>query len=277
MAFVSFGTKLDPQWTTDRRIPHMSTSSDLMHWRQPWPVVVPDAASPREQGETQFYCMSGVVARGDLLIAMVKVLRDDLNAEPGLSAKELGDTRPHAGIGYTVLAWSPDGERWNRDTEPFLDRNPVPATWDRAHAWADEQVILGDEVFIYYGGYRFGHKAERFTTRQIGLARLVLDRYVGYAAGHEQAGALRTPARRWNGTALTVNAAVAGELRVALCEPSGKFLPGFALDDCLPISDNAVTQEVRWARASPASVRGSQVQILFQFNRGTVYAFTVLP
>jgi len=39
------------------------------------------------------------------------VLRDDLNAEVGLTARDLGDTRPHAGIGYTVLAWSPDGQQ----------------------------------------------------------------------------------------------------------------------------------------------------------------------
>jgi hypothetical protein len=82
------------------------------------------------------------------IVTLVKVLRDGLNAEPGQTAAELGDTsRPFAGIGYTVLAWSRDGE-----------------------------------IFIYHGGYRRGHKVARFEERQIGLARLRRDRSVAYAA-----------------------------------------------------------------------------------------------
>jgi hypothetical protein len=275
MAFVSFGAKLDPTWPTVRRIPHMSTSDDLVHWRQPWAIIAPDPASPREQGDTEFYCMAGVIARGSLLIGMAKVLRDDLNAEVGLSPADFGDRRPHAGIGYTVLAWSADGEHWRRDTEPFLDRNQKPGTWDRAHAWADEQVLHGDEVFLYYGGYRLGHKAERFTTRQIGLARLKLDRYAGYAATGEYPGTLCTAARPWNGGALTVNADIRGELRVALCEPSGKFLPGFSFAECEPVRGDQVAHPVVWKKANPASLRNRRVQMAFQVRDGTVFAFSV--
>jgi hypothetical protein len=277
MAFVSVAATLDPAWKEPRRIPHMSTSDDLIHWRAPWPVVVPDVTSPREQGETQFYCMAGVVARGGLLVGLVKVLRDDLNAEPGLTAQDLGDTRPHAGIGYTVLAWSADGENWRRDTEPFLDRNPVPGTWDRAHAWADEQVVHGEEVYLYYGGYRLGHKGERFTTRQIGLARLKRDRYAGFAASAGRAGTLGAPPRVWEAGGLTMNADVRGELRVALCEPSGRFIPGFSFDDALPLRGDAVAHAVRWRTADPAALRGRVVQPVFRWSDGTVFSFSTLP
>ena len=271
MAFVSVAAKLDPSWSEARRIPHMSVSDDLVHWREPWPVVVPDAASPREQGETQFYCMAGVIERGGLLIGLVKVLRDDLNAEPGLTAADLGDSRPHAGIGYTVLAWSSDGEHWRRDTEPFLDRNPLPGTWDRAHAWADEQVVHGDEVFIYYGGYKLGHKGERFTTRQIGLARMKRDRYTGYAAG-TSAGTLRTPSRTWQARSITVNADIRGELRAALCEPSGKFIAGFGFDACAPVRGDATAHALTWNGSDPAALAGREVQIVLRIEDGTVFA-----
>lgn len=276
MAFVSFGTKLDPSWREDRRIPSMSTSDDLIHWRQPWTIMAPDPSSPREQGETQFYCMAGVIARGGLLIGMAKILRDDLNSEPGLTASDLGDTRPHAGIGYTVLTWSPDGEHWHRDTEPFLDRNPQPGTWDRAHAWGDEQVIHGDEVFIYYGGYKLGHKADRFTTRQIGLARMKLDRYAGYTATGDHAGTLRTPVRDWKSRALTVNADIRGELRAALCEPSGRFLPGFSFANCQPVRGDATAHPVIWANATTATLMNREVNIVFQVKEGTLFAFSLL-
>lgn len=277
LAFVSVAATLDPGWREPRRIPHMSTSLDLIHWRAPWPVVAPEPASPREQGETQFYCMSGVVARGGLLIGLVKVLRDDLNVEPGLTAQDLGDTRSHAGLGYTVLAWSADGENWRRDTEPFLDRNPVPETWDRAHAWADEQVIHGEDVFIYYGGYKLGHKGERFTTRQIGLARLKLDRYAGFTASGRHPGTLRTPVRIWQARALTVNASVRGDLRVALCEASGKFIPGFSFDECTPVHGDAVAHRVTWTTGDPATLAGREVQPVFQWTDGTLFAFSTRP
>jgi hypothetical protein len=35
-------------------------------------------------------------------------------------------------------------------------------------AWGDDQLVLGDWTHIYYGGYRWGRKAERLTGRQIG-------------------------------------------------------------------------------------------------------------
>lgn len=277
LAFISFAKKLDPSWVEPRRIPHMSVSDDLVHWRPPWPILTPDATSAREQGDTQFYCMAGVVGRGGLLIGLAKILRDDLNAEVGLTAKDLGDSRPHAGLGYTVLAWSADGEHWQRDTEPFLDRNPEPGTWDRAHAWADEQVIHGDEIFIYYGGYRLGHKADRAKTRQIGLARLKLDRYAGYATSGPHPGTLRSALRPWTGRKLTVNADLRGELRVAVCEASGKFVPGFAFADCHPLHGDQVAHAVRWKNAELSTLRSRPVQFVFQVQEGSLYAFSVQP
>lgn len=275
MAFVSFATKLDPTWSKPRRIPYMSTSEDLVNWRKPWPIIAPKPDSHREQGETEFYCMAGVIARGDVLIGLVKVLRDDLNAEAGLTATDLGDSRPYAGIGYTVLAWSVDGENWYRETEPFLDRNPLAGTWDRAIAWGDEQVIQDDEVFVYYGGYRQGHKSSRSTSRQIGLARLKVDRYLGFHTSGRQVGFLRTPVRTWMGNSLTVNADIRGELRAALCDPSGQFLPGFSFEECEPVIGNEIAHKINWRSSIPASLQHQEVQIALQVKEGAVFAFTV--
>lgn len=274
MAFVSSAEKLEPWWREARRIPCMSTSSDLVHWQQPWPVVRPEPNSAREQGETQFYCMAGTIARGGLLISLVKVLRDDLNAEPGMTAQQLGDSRSHAGIGYTVLAWSQDGEHWQRETEPFLDRNPVPGTWDRAHAWGDEQVLHGDLLHIYYGGYRLGHKSDRFTTRQIGLATMKRDRYAGYEADDTTTGTLRTAIRKWLGDSLTVNADARGELRVALCDSTGGFVEGFSFADCQPLKGDSAAHPVTW-KGNVASLGGRDLQLVFSLRDSTVYSFTV--
>ncbi len=258
LAFVSSYTT-GPTWTGQRRISMSSASDDLIHWRKPWAIFTPD---DRDEGETQFYCMDGVLARGDLLIGLLKVLRDDLPADPG---------GPVAGIGYTVLAWSRDGEHWTRDREPFLPRDPKPGAWDHAMAWGDEQLIVGDETFIYYGGYARGHKIERFTERQIGLARLPRDRYVSREAG-ETRGLLRTPVVTFAASRMAVNAAVDGELRVRLLDAAGTPLPGCNWDDCRPVRGGSLAHPVTWRRPLSAA-RGRRLQIEFALRRGRLYGF----
>ena len=83
-----------------RRCVGQSTSKDGVHWEPPRRIIKPD---DQDEGITEFYSIGGVVARGGLLIGLLKVLRDDLPCEPG---------GPKQGIGYTVLAWTRDGETW---------------------------------------------------------------------------------------------------------------------------------------------------------------------
>src|SRR5262249_61322339 len=82
------------------------------------------------------------------------------------------------GGGFTCLAGTRDGGRWERDREPFLPRNPEPGTWDRAMTWGDCLLPVDDEVFVYYGGYARGHKVERVKERQVGLGPLAPGRVV---------------------------------------------------------------------------------------------------
>ncbi|MBN2506794.1 MAG: hypothetical protein JXQ71_08885 [Verrucomicrobia bacterium] len=262
------------------RIPHASVSGDLIHWRPPWPTITPDPHAPIEKGETQFYGMSAMLPRGRLLVSMVKVLRDDVNAEPHKTAGELHDPdRPFAGIGYTVLAWSHDGEHWRRDTEPFLERSHAPGAWDRAMAWADDQLIVGDFTYIYYGGYRWGHKAKRFTDRQIGFAHMPRDRYAGFVAGDQEERLLTRP-----GTLLalqmTVNARVDpehGALRVRILDDARQPYPGFDWDDCRPaVRGDRVNHPVAW-KGTNTALAGKTVRFEFGLKRATLWSFDLNP
>ena len=80
-------------------------------------------------------------------------------------------------------------------------------------------MIVGDETYLYYGVYARGHKVERLTERQIGMARMKRDRYVAREAGLE-GGFLRTPTVVLSGKNLTVNADVQGELRIRVHVPT---------------------------------------------------------
>jgi len=250
-----------PGWTGQRRVTMQSTSADLLHWGNPWYILTP----PGDPGETQFYAMNGHLIRGDLWIGLVKVLRDDLRAE--------GTPEGSYGMGYTTLAWTRDGVTWVRDREPFFEPNPDAGAWDHAHAWMDYQLPVGDEVFIYYGGYRNGHKMNRFEERQIGLVRIPRDRYVAREA-HGEEGVLRTPMITLDDDRLTVNARVTGELRMRVLDATGTPIRGLDYDDCVPVEGDGVALPVRW-RGNAPSLRGRPVRLEFRLRDAELYAFEV--
>jgi hypothetical protein len=256
-----------PAWSGQRRVTMQSYSPDLRTWETPHYVLTPD--DRLDEGETQFYATDGFLVRGDLTIGMVKVLRDDLKAD------DPPDPPEQYGIGYTTLAWTRDGETWVRDREVFFDRHPEKGTWDHAHAWVDEQVLVGDEVYLYYGGYTRGHKVNRFEERQIGLVKMKRDRYVSREAGAAP-GTLRTPQVILEATGLTLNAKVDGEIRVRILDATGQPLPGFDWDDCDPIRGDSLAYPVNW-KGSWAALRGQAVRLEFALREAALYGFELIP
>jgi len=249
-------------WQGNRRITMHSASADLKQWSPPHYVVMPDEADP---GETQFYAMDGYLARGDLLIGMVKVLRDDLKAD---NPPEPPDAY---GVGYTALAWSRDGETWVRDRGHFFDPDPRKGAWDHAHAWIDEQVVVDGEVYLYYGGYARGHKVERFKERQIGLVKIGLDRYVARRSAGD--GSITTPVVVLQGTSLSLNAdAREGRIEAELLDAEGKPIPGFTRAECKTIQEDGVALPVTWAKPL-GDLPGKPVQIRIALHNASVYGF----
>ncbi|MBI3921579.1 MAG: hypothetical protein HY318_09200, partial [Armatimonadetes bacterium] len=146
--------------------------------------------------------------------------------------------------------------------------------WDHAHAWLDYQLPVGDEVFIYYGGYKFGHKMDRWEGRQIGLLKIKRDRYVSRDAGEER-GTLRTPPVILQGSKMTANANVEGELLVRVLDEKGRPLKGLDWDDCKPIQGDSVSHPVQW-KGPIASLRGKPVQLEFRLQKTQLYGFGLI-
>jgi hypothetical protein len=246
-----------------RRLVGMSESRDFVHWSKPRRIFVPDN---KDEGLLEFYGMGGIHRRGSLWIGFVRVLRDDLPCDPG---------GPKDGIGYTVLATSRDGVTWHRFRDPFLDRNPARGSWDHAMTWVGAAVPVGDELFLYYGGYARGHKIEARRERQIGLARLKKDRYLSLSAG-DQGGRLVTQPLVFTGKALSLNAEVllGGEVRVELQDEQRRPLQGFSLSDCRPVRGDHVSVSVAWPETSDlAVVAGRPVRLHAELRSARLYAF----
>jgi len=232
---------LSDRWALRRRTTMGAVSDDLIHWSDPGYILYADPGEG-DQGKTEFYGMSGYIARGPLVIGLVKVLRDDLTAA--------GVEKEAYGMGYTTLAWSYDGIHWMRDQTPFFEPDPDPAAWDHAHAWIDEQLIEGDSLWLYYGGYKQGHKMNRFEERQIGLVRTGRDRYVSWKAENPMRGRIRTVPFLINvrPEQLYVNAdAAGGSVKAAVIDAmTGSEIKGLTLKDCTPLGEDAQQSPVQW-------------------------------
>lgn len=256
-----------PHWSGTRRVTKHSTSSDLLHWSEPWLVLAPD--DKLDEGETQFYAMDGYLTRGELIVGMVKVLRDDLKAD------QPPEPRDAYGLGYTTLAWTRDGEHWTRDREKFFDRHPQKGEWDHAHAWIDEQVPVGEEIYLYYGGYKSGHKVNRFEERQIGLVKMKRDRYVARVAGAD-GGSFRTPLVQFEATAMTLNLeALGGEVAVQILDENDRPMRGFTRKDCHPVSGAGLAVPVRWKKSLTA-LKGTPVRLEFFLTNARLFAFELV-
>lgn len=253
-------------WADKRRITMHSVSADLKTWSVPHYVVLP--VSGVDEGQTQFYAMDGYLARGRMLLGMVKVLRDDVKA----------DTPPDPpdayGVGYTALAWSHDGVHWLRDPAHFFAPDPRQGAWDHAHAWIDEQVPVGDDVYLYYGGYARGHKVNRFEERQIGLVRMKRDRYVARAAG-DAPGVLRTVPFTFIGESFTLNAdASGGRIRARVLDETGGVMRGYAYEDCTPIAGDALDAPLAW-RARTAALKNKTIRLEIAIERARLFALNI--
>lgn len=252
-----------PTWSGGRRATMQSSSTDLINWKNPWYIITPhDDSDPKE---TQFYAMNGHLIRGGLWIGLVKVLHDNEQAK---------DTpKGSFGVGHTQLAWTRDGQTWYRDQTPYFSPDPTPGAWDHAHAWMDYQLVVGDETYIYYAGYKNGHKVNRFEERQIGLVRIPRDRYISRDAD-TKGGSLVTVPVVLQGNRLTANACVRGEMRVRLLNADGKAIAGFDADDCKPIQGDEVELAVEWKRPL-SDVNGKPVRLEFQMKDAQLYAFDI--
>ncbi len=244
----------------ERRLVGQSRSLDFVRWTEPRRILLPDA---QDEAITEFYGVTPYV-RGELYLGFLRVLRDDLPADPD---------GPVEGIGHTEIVTSRDGENWQRHREVFFDRNHAPGTWDHAFGWIAAVAEVGDELYFQYQGRSAGHKVGG---RAIGMAKLRKDGFVSLDAG-DAGGFLRTPLVLLDGSRLSLNVnAAGGEVKVQVVDESGQAVPGFAFADCQPVSGDSVRKMVRWRR--PLRVlQGQPVHLEFSLQQAELYSFELEP
>jgi len=188
------------------------------------------------------------------------------------------------------VGFSRDGFHWSRPSrDAFIGVSERQGDWN----WANVQsaggvcVVNGDRLHFYVSGRAGVPGTSSPGTCSTGLATLRRD---GFASVTDQwptgmtrvvtgeASTLITRPVRFSGAHCFVNANVTGTLRVALLDRTGKAIPGFTADRCVPITGDETRHAITWSgNPSLAALAGSEVRFKFVLDRARLFAFWVSP
>lgn len=254
-----FGDYLSPTGSgMGRRLESVMVSPDFIHWSTPARCFVPE---PDDVRSIEFGYTFRAKPRGNQMLLLSSILDQGVSTAKG------------NGTGYTVLSTTNDLFRCKRMRQVWLDRDANDdQARDHAVAWVADMITVGDEEYIYYAGYQWGHK--NFTDRTINLARLRKDGFVSRDAG-DKWGTLVTPLVRFTANELTVNAHIRGELHLRILDEAGKPIPGFGGGDVEPIRGDSTAHAVK-ARANLSELARRAVRLEFAWRDGELYGFELL-
>lgn len=168
------------------------------------------------------------------------------------------------------LTWSPDTVRWQRicPGTPLIARGE-PGSFDSSCIYAAAYPVRrGDGLELFYGGSNGPHTNWRDTG--LGLARLRSDGFAGMQPTMRGRSArLMTTPMLCSGRDLTISAdAAGGSIRVSVLDAHQQ-----RVRQSHAIHTNVTDQAVAWEGDDLAGLIGEEVQLLFEFEDSTLYAF----
>lgn len=259
-------------------------SPDLVHWTEPYPILVPQDG--QDGLDEVFYGMSRCVV-GNLHIGFLTVLHHVSNEM------------------QVRLVASRDGKTWTHldNRRAFLDHGSE-GDWDAYIAALPAAPIeVGDELYFFYGGARNHHdwwitggregldvpEAHDLSLVEygIGLAKLRLYGFCSLEAT-VRPGIIVTRAFIWEGTALQINARCrpGGSVSTELVDANDEIIPGFGREACDIFAGDSVRHTVTWhgrpdiphapaERATyPGPERARLRKIRFYLQHAELFSFT---
>lgn len=165
--------------------------------------------------------------------------------------------------------------------------------WDRGEIVQTPPVVVGDEIWLYYGGSDYYHPSDGPYDRArsdrlrvcAGLARLQRDRYaylqpkLGVVDRSLQTSAVTLPKGTWR---LFINAdcSLHDSLTVEILQKSGDVpLPNYGAANCRPLTRDELRQTVQWSeRDALDSANLGAVKLRIHFKgRPKLYGYTWKP
>ncbi len=235
---------------SDRRIVARAESKDFINWTNYRAAIIPDRLDAANQ---QTYGMSAFRYEG-LYVGLLRIM-----------------------TGQSIdiqLAYSNDGADWQRcfDRTSFIPCGAAGG-WDAGMVLtASEPVLVGEELWFYYGGWQKQH--HEWGETSIGIAKLRRDGFVSLDAG-EKEGELLTRPVTVSGPRLKVNAAAAGGAVAAeVLDESGRVIPGYGRKECRPVAADTTAGELTWAgNRNLSALAGRKVRVRFFLKQAHLYSF----
>jgi hypothetical protein len=191
----------------------------------------------------------------------------------------------HDGIMESQLAVSRDLRHWERCGErlPIIPVGDSDDAWDSCMIFpCNGPLVVGDEIWCYYGGSNFTHMDRLMWDRRkkypekrqaIGLGKLRLDGFMSVDASDE--GSLTTKLLTFRGHEMIVNvSAPEGQVGVEILDAQRQPITGFSRNDCDLISGDDLRRVVRW-RGSEHILQVSEkpVHLRFYLKHAKMYSF----
>ncbi|MBD3375356.1 hypothetical protein GF406_10000 [candidate division KSB1 bacterium] len=251
------------RWQYGKRHISRATSPDLFHWSQDVTVEGPDERDDPDEDLYTPACFQLKEARNVYIMVT------------GVSNIEENIVTPQ-------LAVSRDGMDWHRFRKPFIRRGK-PGEWDSGGGYPmAAEIPSGEDMLFYYIGSKVAHGKD--PGAGIGIASIKRDRYVGLKAGKDE-GLITTQllalthhgGKMPDRGVLCVNAnAKDGYFKVEILDHNGHPIPGYAAEDCIPLSGDKLEQRVRWQdHRNLYPVLGKPVRLRFYLKNATIYGFHV--
>lgn len=249
-----------PQMGKDnaRRRVAYSESRDLVTWSEPQVILTPD-----ELDTNDFYGLQ-VFRYADYYLGYLWIYDDDERDTIEIE-----------------LVWSHDGIRWSRlpHRPAFIPRGRPGDPDGYMIIPAQEPVVVGDNIYIYYTGHGTPHHLENPYSAAY-RSRLRLDGFLSLAADLPWAGLITRPFVV--GSGIEINAAThGGEIIAELVEPyyhepEGKPIAGFTAADCDVFRGDAVHHRLSWRGSDDlTALRGRRVMLRMAMRHAEIYSFTV--
>tara|TARA_Y100000758_G_scaffold220673_1_gene159094 strand:- start:1348 stop:2763 length:1416 start_codon:yes stop_codon:yes gene_type:complete len=235
-----------------------SESCDLHEWSDPQMVLVPDELDPVE-----LYGMPVFKYEGYYF---------------GLLQMYYSESKATIEI---QLAFSRDGIKWDRlpTRDLFLGlgmQHGQGADFDSGMIIVNRPVVVGDELWFYYTGYKAVH-TDFSNTFALGLAVSKLDRLIGRATPEGEGGLLLTRPLSWQGDAVEVNVSSAdGAIQVEVLSEQGEIVAGYERTSSMVFSGDSLRQQMQWKDGrTMGALNGRRVRLKFYLSNATLYSFAI--
>jgi hypothetical protein len=135
-------------------------------------------------------------------------------------------------------------------------------------------VVVGDELWFYYGGTDKVHDEPRVRAA-VGLAKLRLDGFCSMQTAGDAEGWLLTRREPCSIPRVTINARTkpGGSVTAEIVDRRGRVVRGFGREDCLAFQGDSVRHELTWRTSEFPRAGFGDYRFRFFLQRAELYSW----